>query len=125
MRNLIAVMIAGGVGAVARYGLDGLVSARSSSSQFPWGTFVVNVSGCLVLGFLYALLTERYTVDPVLRVGLTVGLVGSYTTFSTWALETAQLGQAGSWLIAGANLLANLVVGLLALLAGTAIGRLV
>ena len=124
MRTVIAVMVAGALGATARYGLDGLVSVRAGG-QFPWGTFVVNISGCLVLGFIYALLAERYTVDPTLRVALTVGFVGSYTTFSTWALETAQLARGGSWLIAGTNLIANVIVGMTALVAGSAIGRLV
>lgn len=124
MRTLIAVMVAGAFGAAARYGVDGLVSNRISG-QFPWGTFAVNISGCLVIGFLSSLLTERFTIDPALRIGLTVGFVGTYTTFSTWVLESTQLAQTGSWMIAILNLAGSVVAGSLAVLAGAALGRVV
>lgn len=124
MRTLLAVMVAGAVGAAARYGVDGLVSNRITG-ELPWGTLVVNLSGCFVIGFLSTLLTERFTVDPGLRIALTVGFVGSYTTFSTWALESTQLAQAGSWGVALLNVGASIVVGFLAVVAGAAVGRVV
>src|SRR5215469_12995725 len=101
-------MAAGAVGAACRYGLDGLVSNRLSG-QFPWGTFLVNVSGCVVIGFLSTALTERFTIDPSLRMGLTVGFVGAYTTFSTWLLESTQLAQTGSWMFVALNLGGSIV----------------
>ena len=124
MRTLVAVMLAGAAGAAARYGVDGLVSSRTGG-QFPWGTFAVNVSGCLVIGFLSTALTERFTVDPSLRMGLTVGFVGAYTTFSTWVFESAQLAQTGSLMIAALNVAGSVIAGWAAVLAGGVLGRVV
>jgi len=117
-------MVAGAVGAACRYGLDGLVSNRTSG-QFPWGTFAVNISGCVVIGFLSTALTERFTIDPSLRMGLTVGFVGAYTTFSTWVLESTQLAQTGSWMFVALNIGGSVAAGWLAVLAGAALGRVV
>ena len=124
MRTLVAVVLAGAAGAASRYGLDGLVSSRTGG-QFPWGTFVINVSGCLLIGFLSTALTERFTIDPSLRIGLTVGFVGSYTTFSTWVLESSQLAQTGSLMIATLNIVGSVVAGWVAVVAGAALGRVV
>lgn len=117
-------MVAGAVGAACRYGLDGLVSSRTSG-LFPWGTFAVNISGCVVIGFLSTALTERFTIDPSLRMGLTVGFVGAYTTFSTWVLESTQLAQTGSWMFVALNIGGSVAAGWLAVLAGAALGRVV
>ena len=86
MRTILAIGIAGSLGALARYGLDGVVSRRLPAS-FPWGTFVVNVSGALVLGFLLTLMTEQLTTAPWLRSALTIGFLGAYTTFSTLSMQ--------------------------------------
>jgi CrcB protein len=115
-------MIAGALGAAARYGLDGFVSGRLDSS-FPWGTFLINVSGSLVLGFLYTMLTNRIAIDSALRAGLTVGFLGSYTTFSTLTLETARLFQERSYALAALNSAGGLAVGLLAAGLGIALGE--
>jgi CrcB protein len=90
MRTIVAIGIAGSLGALARYGLDGVVSRRLPTS-FPWGTFVVNVSGAFVLGFLMTLMTEQLTTASWLRSALTIGLLGAYTTFSTLSYETYRL----------------------------------
>ena len=86
MRTIVAIGIAGALGALARYGLDGVVSRRLPTS-FPWGTFVVNISGALVLGFLLTLMTEQLTTAPWLRSALTIGFLGAYTTFSTLSVR--------------------------------------
>jgi CrcB protein len=122
VRTLVAIIVAGAVGAVCRYELDGFVSNRVIG-QVPWGTFAVNISGCLLIGFLSTLLTERFAIDPALRIGITVGFVGSYTTFSTWMLESTQLAQNGSLMIAALNLGGSVIAGGLAVLAGAALGR--
>lgn len=124
MRTLLAVMVAGALGAACRYGLEGMVSNRITG-QMPWGTLVVNVSGCLIIGFLSTLLTERFAIDPALRIGLTVGFVGSYTTFSTLLFESTQLAQDGSFAVAAFNIVLSLVLGFIAVLAGAALGRVV
>jgi CrcB protein len=125
MRTIVTVGVAGFVGAIARYGIEGFVSERSIGS-FPWGTFAVNVSGSFVLGVLFASLIEgRFVVSPWLRTALTVGLIGAYTTFSTLSLETYRLLEEGSMLLAVANALGSLAVGILAVFAGVALGRLI
>ena len=114
--------MAGAGGALARYGLDGLVS-RHTSTTFPWGTFVINVTGSLLLGLLFVLLTERYRPEPWLRSGLTIGLLGAYTTFSTFSLETYRLVEGRAYGLAAANAFGSLAAGLLAVYLGVVIGR--
>jgi CrcB protein len=109
----VGVALLGGAGAVARFTLDGAVSARAGDA-FPWGTLAVNVSGAFLLGVLSG---NGVGGDALLLAG--TGLLGSYTTFSTWMLESHRLGEDGEpmrmWL--------NLAVSLLAGLAAAALGR--
>jgi fluoride exporter len=118
----VAIAIAGAVGALARYGVDGLIASRTGA--FPWGTFVVNASGSFLLGLAFTLLTERYRVDPWLRSGITIGFLGAYTTFSTLSLETYRLFEDGSYGLAAANAAGGLAAGLAALYVGVVLGRI-
>ena len=124
MKVWTAVGIAGALGALARYAIDGIVSRRFPTA-FPWGTFVVNVSGCLVAGFMVVVLTERFAPPVWVRSGVTIGLLGAYTTFSTFSVETYRLIEDGAIGLAVANVTANLAVGLLAVYLGMALGRTV
>lgn len=125
MRTLVAVGLAGALGALARFGVEGWVTQRTGGA-FPWGTFVVNISGSLLLGVLYSSLVEgRIIVAPWLRTASTVGLVGAYTTFSTLTLETVRLIEDGSLGLAGLNALGSLAVGLVAVYVGIVLGRLI
>ena len=100
------VGLLGGVGAVARFTLDGAVASRTASA-FPFGTLAVNLSGALVLGVLHG----AGVGDDALRLAGT-GLLGAYTTFSTWSLESHRLGEDGRLRLGVANLLVSLVLGL-------------
>lgn len=121
----VALMgVAGALGTMARYGLDGLVSRRFPGA-FPLGTFVVNVTGSLLVGFVFTVLTERFLVSPAVRSALTIGFLGAYTTFSTLSLETIRLIEDGAHLLAGANALGSLAGGLLAVYVGIVLGRAV
>ncbi len=122
MPTPLAVALAGAIGAVARYGLDGLV-ARRAPGAFPWGTFTINVSGSFALGLMFTLFTERVSVDAWIRGGLMIGLLGAYTTFSTLSLETYRLLEDGAVGLALANALGSLGAGLLALYGGVVLGR--
>lgn len=113
---------AGFVGAVARYHVEGLVSRRAGGA-FPWGTLAVNLTGCLLLGALFTLFTARFVNHADLRIALTVGFVGSYTTFSTFALETVRLGQEGDVALAFAYVAASVVTGVVAVWTGMALAR--
>jgi len=115
-------MVAGAFGAAARYALDGFVSDRIGSS-FPWGTLVINVSGSLLLGILYTVLTNRIAIDSALRLAVTVGFLGSYTTFSTLTLETARLFQERSYALAAVNSFGSLLLGLTAVGIGIVVGN--
>jgi CrcB protein len=125
MRTVVAVGVAGFVGALARYELEGLIADKTTGS-FPWGTMFVNVTGSFVLGLLFALLVEgRVVVAPWLRTAAMVGLIGTYTTFSTFTLETVRLAEDGSYGLAGVNAMGSLAIGLVAVYAGIALGRVV
>lgn len=125
MRTVMAVGVAGFIGAIARYGVDGLIVQKGGGS-FPWGTFAVNISGSFVLGLLFAVLVEgRVSVAPWIRTAATVGLLGAYTTFSTLTLETFRLVEDGSYLLGLANAVGSLTVGLVALYVGVVLGRMV
>ena len=110
------VVLIGGVGAVARFIVDRTVSARVSGS-FPYGTLVVNLSGALLLGLLAGL-----ALSPQVALLTGTAFVGSYTTFSTWMLETQRLGEERQLLPAVANIVVSLVLGLAAAWLGLWIG---
>lgn len=123
MRTALWIGVAGFFGAIARYAVAGLVS--DVDETFPWGTFVVNVTGSFVLGFLVASFAHRFVVHADLRVALTVGFLGAYTTFSTLSLETFRLIEDGAYWLAVANSGGSLVAGLLAVYGGVVLGRLI
>ena len=112
----LALGACGGVGAMLRFVLDGIVSERGDGA-FPSGTFAVNISGALVLGLLFGAGAAGTTYAI-----LGTGLVGGYTTFSTWMYETHRLVEDGERAPAGANVIASLVVGVLAVALGRLIG---
>jgi fluoride exporter len=122
MRTIVAIGIAGTLGALARYGLGGLIVSRSARA-FPWETFVVNVSGSFVLGFAFTLMTEQLTTGAWLRTAVTVGFVGAYTTFSTLAYETYRLVEDGALALAAANIFGSAAAGLVAVYLGVVAGR--
>jgi CrcB protein len=121
---LIEIAIGGAAGAVARYLVDGWVSQRTGGS-FPLGTLVVNLSGTFILGLLATLAIERSVLPVVIRPALMIGFLGAYTTFSTWMVESWRLAEQGAWVGAAANIGGSIVLGVVALAAGIAIGRAV
>jgi CrcB protein len=118
----LAVFAGGGLGALCRYGLAGWVQ-DATGSFFPWGTFVVNASGCLAIGVVATLLEERSLLGPTWRLFLLVGVLGGYTTFSSFGLETLRLLESGDWLRAAANAAGSVVLGIAAVVGGAALVR--
>src|SRR5215213_4901084 len=114
--------VGGFLGAVARYQLDSLVT-RLHRSAFPWGTLVVNLSGCFLLGVVVTMSAARLDANADLRAAVTVGFIGAYTTFSTFSLQAVRLTEDGAVALALAYVAASVVVGLLAAWAGMAAGR--
>jgi CrcB protein len=123
MAVFVAVAAGGAIGSVSRYGVDRLIEAREVGA-FPLSTFVINVSGCLAVGFIIAALVDRRNTPDWLRAGLVVGFCGGYTTFSTFAQESLDLVEARDVAIAFANVGASVVLGILAVLVGTRVGRM-
>jgi len=115
--------LAGALGTLARYGLAGFVH-RLDGASFPWGTLTVNMAGCFFTGLLWALFENRWPVSGETRTLLLVGFMGAFTTFSAYILETGELMYPGEWMYAAANILMQNGLGLAALFAGAALGRL-
>jgi fluoride exporter len=115
----LAFLIAAAIGAPARYLVDGLVQDRTNGA-FPWGTFVVNLSGSLLLGIITGW-GLYHGLDPTARIVLGTGGMGAYTTFSTLTYETVQLAEQGAVNEALRNALGSFLAGLAAASAGLAI----
>jgi CrcB protein len=112
----LGVGLVGGLGSIGRLLLDGAISGRSAG-KLPYGTFVVNISGALVLG---ALVGAAVGHDAYRLAG--TGLLGAFTTFSTWALESHRLGEDGELRLGALNLAISLILGLVAVWAGQHLG---
>jgi len=121
--TLLLVGAGGFTGAITRYLVDGWVSTASGAS-FPWGTLVVNVTGSFMLGLLFAASVERGVLPAAIRAPVLIGFIGAYTTFSTLTLETWRLVEEGSYVAAVGNLGGSMLLGIVAVVAGLAIGRL-
>lgn len=123
MANYLWVALGGAIGTIGRYFLSGLV-ARMIGETFPWGTIVINVTGSFVIG-LFATLTGpdgRYFVGSTARQFVMTGICGGYTTFSSFSLQTQNLMNDGEWLYAGANVSLSVILCLIAVWAGFALG---
>ena len=123
LRKLILIACAGGLGSLARYAIAGWVQSLSTK-PFPWGTVVVNLVGCLVFGLLWSLFESRVNVSGETRAIVLTGFIGAFTTFSTFMFETAQLMRDSQYLLAAGNVLLHNGVGICAIFAGLALGRI-
>lgn len=122
MIKMVIIGTGGFLGAVTRYAVGAWVGQRWGRS-FPLGTFVINVSGSLLIGFLMPLLTERFVANPQWRLFLAIGFLGAYTTFSTFEYETGMLVRDGEWLIAFLNIILSVTVGFIALKLGEVLAK--
>lgn len=120
-RVMAVIAVGGGLGALARYGIESLLP--TAPGGFPWATFVINVTGGLLIGALMVLVTDVFAARPLLRPFLGVGVLGGYTTFSTYANEVRALLKPGSLPVAFAYLAGTLVAALLAVIVGMALAR--
>ncbi|MBV8798383.1 MAG: fluoride efflux transporter CrcB [Alphaproteobacteria bacterium] len=120
---LIAVALGGAAGSLARYAVAS--SIQQPSMEFPWGIFVVNVSGGFLMGIIVELSALKLSISPEMRAFLTVGVLGGYTTFSTFSLDSALLIERGAYASAAAYVAGSAVLSILALFAGLWIVRIV
>ena len=109
MSQVIAIAVGGAFGSVLRYVLSTWVHTLVGRG-FPYGTLAVNVLGCLAMGILFVLLVERMGESAVWRAGLLIGVLGGFTTFSTFSIETFNLVEQGAMAKAAANMAASLVL---------------
>jgi CrcB protein len=122
MYKIIVIGFAGLVGTLARYWLSGGLD-RWWGGTFPFGTMIVNLVGCLAIGFLFHSM-ERYLVDPIVRTVVLVGFLGGFTTFSSFAVQSFNLLRDGELFLAGANIVISNIVGLFLVWVGYAVSRI-
>ena len=122
MPVIVGVALGGALGASARYALDRLIEHRSDA-VFPWATFTINLTGCFAIGLISATLIDRHHLPAWLRIGLVMGVVGGYTTFSTFAQESLDLVDARDVAEAIFYIGGSIVLGVIAVYAGRSLGR--
>jgi CrcB protein len=118
----LAIAIGGAAGALLRFWMSSTVHTVVDS-DFPYGTLAVNVLGSLLMGLLYVLFLERMTVGPEVRAAILIGLLGAFTTFSTFSMETLNLLEQADYMKAGMNVLVSVVACMMAVWMGVVIGR--
>lgn len=122
--KILMLMLAGGLGTLTRYGLQGVVQ-KATGASFPWGTLAVNLAGCFIFGIVWALAEERVLIRPETRSLILIGFLGSFTTFSSFVYETSELLRDNQWGLALGNLAAQNILGIAVFFVGLFIGRLV
>ena len=115
--RIFLIALFGAAGTLARYGLQGVVQIKMGST-FPYGTLLINLTGCFFLGLIGQLTLNRIIVPPEWRMAIAIGFFGGYTTFSSFGWETAKMLEAGEWLWASSYVAASVVLGLLLSVAG-------
>lgn len=123
LKNILLVALGGAAGSVARYLLSKAIQ-NTAATAFPWGTMAVNVAGCLLIGLLYGLASGDGTrLGADLKLMLTVGFCGGFTTFSTFANESLTLAKTGDALLSAAYIGSSMALGMLAVMAGAQLAK--
>jgi CrcB protein len=123
MQKYLLTGIGGFFGAIARLWVDTYISARFGD-RFPYGTFVINMTGCFVIGVMLTVLNQRLNINPAWRYLLPIGFIGAYTTFSSFEFEAFSGYRGGGWPVPLLYITASVVVGFACVWAGSALGRL-
>lgn len=124
MTRALLAGLGGFIGAASRYVLGGLLNRMTPWSAFPYETLVINTTGCLAIGLLGGLADERGMLSPEARVFLLIGILGGYTTYSTFGYETFQLLRDGEFVPATANVALQTVLGIGGVWAGNVLSRM-
>jgi CrcB protein len=123
MIQVLFVAVAGAIGSLCRWGI-GRLAVRLFGPDFPYGTLIVNIIGCFLIGLIMHIAITTDKLSPTARLTLTVGFLGALTTFSSFSYETVMLIEQARWTAAGCNIATNLVTGLAATFAGLVLGRI-
>lgn len=122
LAQILVIMLGGGLGALARFLLSTKVTEKFGSA-FPYGTLSVNVIGSFAMGLLAMILVERLALDPLLKLGVFVGFLGAFTTFSTFSMDTLNLFEQGNHLRAVSNMFISVILSVLAVWLGVMLGK--
>ncbi len=122
MTNILLAAFGGAIGSVLRY-LVGVFSVRWFGPSFPWGTLAVNVLGSFIIGLMVEMIARRFSASMELRVFIVTGILGGFTTWSSFSLDTMVLFERGAIAAAAAYVIGSLVVSFAAVFAGLALGR--
>ncbi len=123
MREVLLIALAGAIGALSRYGIS-LAANRFISDSFPFGTLIVNVLGCFLIGYVMHLGLTTDLIPATWRVAITIGFLGGLTTFSSFSYETVSFIEDGAWALAGGNIAANVLLAIPATLLGLGLARI-
>ena len=124
MQKYVFIAVGGSLGAIARFWVGSVIASRLGT-KFPYGTFVINMTACIIIGFSLTFLSRRAELNPAWRYLIPVGFVGAYSTFSTYEWETLSSIRTGAFLIAIVYAFVSLILGLLSVWAGIVIAELV
>lgn len=117
IKNIILVLLGGGIGSVFRYLLSSFF-AKNDATQFPWATFIANSIGCLLIGFLFGYIQKNNLQNETLKLLLITGFCGGFTTFSTFSLENIQFIQNQNYNLALIYTSTSILIGFLAVIIG-------
>jgi fluoride exporter len=122
LQKYLYIAIGGSLGSIARYWVGSTITNRMGT-KFPYGTFVINITACIIIGFSLTLFGKRAELNPAWRFLIPVGFVGAYSTFSTYEWETLSVLRSGAFLIAALYAVASFILGLAAVWCGAVIAE--
>ena len=123
MQKYLLIAFGGALGSMARYWVGSTIAGRMGA-KFPYGTFVINITACVIIGFSLTFLAKRVELNPAWRFIVPVGFIGAYSTFSTYEWETLSTIRTGAFLLAALYAISSLILGLAAVWAGSAIAEI-
>ena len=123
MQKYLLIAFGGALGSIARYWVGSTIAGRMGT-KFPYGTFVINMTACVLIGFSLTLLARRADMNPAWRLLIPVGFIGAYSTFSTYEWETLSTIRSGAFLLAALYAVGSLILGLVAVWGGSLIAEI-
>ena len=123
MQKYLLIAFGGALGSIARYWVGTTIAGRMGT-KFPYGTFVINITACMIIGFSLTFLAKRADLNPAWRFLVPVGFIGAYSTFSTYEWETLSTIRSGAFLLAAFYAVSSLILGLAAVWGGSVIAEI-
>jgi fluoride exporter len=124
LEKYLLIALGGALGSIARYWVGSTISSRWGA-RFPYGTFVINITACIIIGFVMTWLGKRADIGPAWRFLVPIGFVGAYSTFSTYEWETLSTLRSGAFMLAALYAIGSLILGLIAVWGGSMLAEVV